>query len=273
MAVKGQYGYIPRDPDRPVLTYESYLDPRAAVALPPVPMDADIDRASLVPSWPMYCNGPDPANATCCPGSPNGCGCCVWAAVGHFIQAMTAYADEEVILPPQAIITGYASTGYDPQTGANDNGTDPQSALEYMRSVGMTDAAGKVHKVAGYALVGNPANELVLGQILNTFGAYYCAYNIAQAQEDQFSADEPFAWSPGSPIAGGHMMTIQRRAVGWDIYKPVTWGTLWSANRAFQRRQAVEAYAVVTEDWIRLNGTTVEGMDLEQLLSDMSEVS
>lgn len=272
--VPGKRGYLPSDPERFRLTLESYVRPGAAVALPPVPLSADVDRAGKVTEWPMYCNGPDPENALVTPGSPDGCGDCTCAAIGHMIQAWTAYAGTEVTVPAASVISLYSAvSGYDPQTGANDNGADPQSVLEHLRSDGITDTAGHVHKVAGYAAFGNPANELLLGQVLDVFGSVYVAVNLAQAQEDQFSAGQPWAYDAGSPSLGGHMICLQRRATGADILRYVTWGELQPANKAFQAHQAAEAFAVVTEDWIAANGTTVEGMDLEQLLSDMSAVS
>jgi hypothetical protein len=272
--VPGKRGYLPSDPERFRLTLENYVRADAAVALPPVPMSQDVDRAGKVTSWPMYCNGPDPANAQACPGSPDGCGDCTCAAIGHMIQAWTAYASSEVTVSPEAVIGLYSAvTGYDPQSGENDNGADPQSVLEYLRQTGITDSAGHTHKVAGYAAFGNPANELLLGQVLDVFGSVYVAVNLAQAQEDQFSAGQPWAYEAGSPSLGGHMICLQRRATGTDILRYVTWGELQPANKAFQAHQAVDAYAVVTEDWIAANGTTVEGMDLEQLLSDMDAVS
>ena len=272
--VPGKRGLKPRDRSRFIPVLETYLDPRTAVALPPVPMSQDVDRASKVTDWPMYCNGPDPANATCCPGSPDGCGDCFWAAAAHEITAWTAYSGKSpVVVPPASVIAGYASTGYDPQSGENDEGTDPVQGLEFLRSTGLQDAEGNYHKVAGYAAFGNPANELLLGQVLDVFGSVLVAVNIDQAQEDQFSAGQPWTYEAGSPSLGGHMICLQRRATGTDILKYVTWGELQPANKAFQAHQAVDAYAVVTEDWIAANGTTVEGMDLEQLLSDMDAVS
>lgn len=271
MPAPGKYGYKPSPTGRYRPIFEAYVEPGIMTgALPFVPNSADVDRASLVSSWPMYCNGPDPANAEVCPGSPDGCGDCVWAALGHMIQSWTAYGDgPEVIIPPSEIIKGYATTGYNPADGSGDNGTDPLSALDYMRTTGYTDATGKVHKVAAFAQIGNPANTNLIAQALETFGTVYGAFSITQAQEDQFSAGQPWTYVEGSPSVGGHMICLQRRARGWDILKYVTWGQLQPCNLAFQRNQCSEAFAVVSEDYIRKNGTTVNGFNLDQLIADM----
>jgi hypothetical protein len=55
-------------------------------------------------------------------------------------------------------------------------------------------------------------------------------------------------------------------------YEYVTWGALEKATANFQANAATEAWAVVTADWVRANGTTVEGLDIQQLLADMADV-
>jgi hypothetical protein len=274
--VPGKRGLLPRDTSRPMLRLEDYVGAGGirTASLPPVPLSADVDRASRVSDWPMYCNGPDPENATCCPGSPDGCGDCFWAMGAHAVLAWTTYAGvPPVTIPAASVIKGYSSTGYDPQTGENDNGTEPTQGFDYLRTTGLTDAAGKAHKIVAVAAFGDPSDEELLGQVLSTFGSVPLAVNLQQAQEDQFGDGQPWTYVPGSPDIGGHMICLQRRATGTDILKDVTWGTLWETNKAFQRNQVADAYAVVTEDWIAANGTTVEGLNLQQLLADMPAVS
>jgi hypothetical protein len=271
--VAGHRGWQPRDRSRKIPVYESYLDPVVAMALPPVPLTADIDRASKVADWPMYSNGPDPENASCCPGSPDGCGDCMWAAPAHMLQGWSAYAGTEVTIPDSEVVKGYSTTGYNPQTGTGDNGTDAQTVLEYLRNVGYTDTAGKVHKIAGYAMLGNPADEVLLGQVLDTFGSVYVEVSLTEAQETQFASGQPWVYQAGSPGAGGHGICLQRRAAGPDSLRFVTWGALQPADRSFAFNQIVAAYAVVSQDWIEASGVTVTGLDLQQLLADMSYVS
>jgi hypothetical protein len=271
----GTYGRNPRDPSRFCLTLESYVYPQNAVELPPVAYNVDVDYATKVASWPMYCNGPDPENAVLCPGSPNGAGDCTCAAFGHMIQSWTAYAGTEITVPAKDIIAMYSAiSGYDPQTGANDNGCDMQTVLEYMRNTGLPDGAGTVHKVAGYARFGDPTNEALLATVLNAFGTVYIGANIQQAQEQQFSAGEPWAYVAGSAVVGGHAICLQqRRGTGTAKLEDVTWGALQPAATSFQQYCVDEAYAVVSQDFIDAHGTTVEGLDLAQLLADMSQVS
>jgi hypothetical protein len=271
------YGRKPRDFTRFAPRLEDYLAPVAGplrkTGLPPA--TGNIDRATKVSSWPMYCNGPDPANP---PASPDGLGDCTCAAIGHMIQAWTAYAGTEVTVPASEIITLYSAvSGYDPATGANDNGAAMQDVLDYMKSTGITDSSGHVHKVVAYAAFGNPTDETLLAQVLDVFGTVYSGIACPESAQTEFG-NGPWTYVPGSPIEGGHAICLQRRANGGNgIDNFVTWGALQPATRGFvynymSEAQGGEAWAVVTQDWVNANGTTVLGMDLSQLISDMQFV-
>lgn len=271
----GKLGRLPRDTSIAVPHFEDYLEAGGVLPLPNVSYRADVDYATSVSSWPMYCNGPDPENALVCPGSPDGCGDCVWAYQGHAIQAWTRYnAVAEVTLPASSIIAGYATTGYDPQTGANDNGTDIGTALRYMMQQGLADATGKVHKIAGYALFRDPHNQELLAQGLDIGGTLCFGANMQQAQMDQTNAGQPWDYVAGSPEIGGHCFGFQqRRGSGTHKLVFVTWGQLQQATDAFLNHCVDEVYYVVSEDDIALNGTNRAGFKLAQLLADMPQFS
>jgi hypothetical protein len=145
--------------------------------------------------------------------------------------------------------------------------------LADQQSAGITDASGKVHTVAGYAAFGNPADETLLGQVLDVFGTVYVGINVQQQMETEFSDQQPWTWKRGGEVIGGHAICLQRRlGSGKAPLEYVTWGALQPATVSFQAHAAEEAWAVVTQDWLTANGTTVEGLDLQQLLADMSGV-
>lgn len=260
----GKYGRLHPDPARPRLTLEKYLDPRAALSragLPPVPLSQDIDRASAVQSWPVYLN--------------DQLGDCTIAAVGHMYGAWTQYAGAgEALFSDNAIQETYSRVGgYVPGDPSTDNGCVMQDVLADQESVGIDDTSGKVHKVAGYAAFGNPADETLLGQVLDVFGTVYVGINCQASIQQEFADEQPWTWTPGEPVEGGHAICLQRRlGSGKAPLEYVTWGALQPATTNFQANAAEEAWAVVTQDWLQANGTTVEGLDLQQLLSDMAYV-
>ena len=260
----GKYGRLHPDPARPRLTLERYLDPRAALSrrgLPPVPLTVDIDRASAVQSWPVYLN--------------DQLGDCTIAAIGHMYGAWTTYAGSaEALFSDTAIQEAYSRVGgYVPGDSSTDQGCVMQDVLADQQANGLDDVSGKVHQVAGYAAFGNPADEVLLGQVLDVFGTVYVGINVQQRQEDEFASQRPWTWQRGGQVIGGHAVCLQRRlGSGSAPLEYVTWGALQPATVSFQAHAAEEAWAVVTRDWLQANGTTVEGLDLQQLLADMADV-
>lgn len=260
----GKYGRRPPDPTRRRLTLERYLDPRTALSragLPPVPLSRDVDRASKVKAWPMYLN--------------DRLGDCTIAAIGHMYGAWTQYAaGAEALFGDDQVQAVYSRVGgYVPGDEGTDGGCVMQDVLADQEATGITDCADRVHKVAGYAAFGNPADEVLLGQVLDVFGTVYVGINCQASILTEFSAGKPWTWTPGEPVEGGHAICLQRRlGSGRAPLEYVTWGALQSATTGFQAHAAEEAWAVVTQDWLRANGTTVEGLDLRQLLADMRHV-
>jgi hypothetical protein len=254
-----KYGRLPRDFSKYAPTLENYL---SAAGLPSAPLC--IDRASKVASWPMYMNGPDPANP---PASPDGIEDCTCAAPGHIVQGWTAYAGTGVTLPDSAILTAYeAVSGYNPATGANDNGAEMADVCAYWQKTGFG-----THKLAGYAALGDPTDIALLGQILNTFGTVYVGINCPESAQTQFG--DIWTYSPGSPIEGGHAICLQQTVTDqMGCLHFVTWGALQKAEVAFVEHYVEEAWCVVSEDWIDANGTTIEGLDLTQLIADSQDV-
>lgn len=264
----GKYGLIPHDPARFAPRLENYVrGPLRVTGLPPA--NGDIDRCSKITDWGMQGN--------------DEWGDCVEAMVIHADEAMNAYAGHAVTYSSSYGPKLYSQiTGFDPNAGPpgdnpTDQGTNIQDALEFWKNTGLKDASGKTHKLAGYAQFGNPADETLLGQVLDVFGCVLVGVALQQDQEDQFSAGEPWDYVPGDPFIGGHGIPLQRRrAGGIGTLEYVTWGAVTKATRSFQYHCAGqgngEAWAVVTSDWVAANGTTIEGLDLEQLLADLQFV-
>lgn len=271
----GKRGALKPDPTRYVPTLEHYLRPwegpiAAGVFLPPA--TGDIDRLTRVADFPMYCNGPDPANP---PEIPDGVGDCTIAEKAHSFSAMRVYAGyDEPSFSSTEIIKAYSACGgYVLGDESTDNGCDPVTVFKYMQSTGLKDTSGYVHKIAGFAQFGDPQNLPLMAQVLNTFGSVALAIDCPQSAEDDFSNGTPWTYVPGSPSLGGHMICLQRRRVGGvGILECPTWGAWAAITRRFMVHQIQAAYAGVSEDFISANGTTIQGYDLEQLLTDSSAV-
>jgi len=258
--IPGKRGRLPRDITRFAPRLEHYVTgPLRVAGLPPA--SGVIDRCTNVGDWQMALN--------------DQIGDCTIAGACHMFAAMSVYGGHpEPLFSDAEIVTAYSAvSGYVPGNPITDNGADMQSVLDYLKSTGMTDEAGQTHKVAGYAAFGDPADEVLLAQVLDVFGSVYVGVSLPASAEQEFASGQPWDYQPTSPEAGGHCIVLQKRAVGQaGVLEYVTWGAVQRTTRGFQRHYAEEAYAVVTEDWLQANGDSVSGLNLQQLLSDLQFV-
>lgn len=266
MPQPGKYGRRPLDRSKPVLILEKYLDPRnplSVAGLPPVPWLADVDRSSQVPSYPMYMN--------------DTIGDCTIAALGHLFGAVSVYGGSPEVLFADPVIESVYSRvgGYVPGDPNTDNGCFCIDVLNDNQANGITDTAGVTHKVEAHAMLGNPADEVLLLQCLDVFGSVYVGFNVQQQIETEFSQGGVWTWTPGQPVVGGHCVVLQRRYPPGSMHgilEYVTWGARQRADFGWQAGAVEEAHVVVTPEWIQRNGTSVAGLDLQQMLADMQNV-
>lgn len=256
----GKRGRLPRDITRFAPRLEHYVrGPLRVGGLPPA--SGVIDRCSEVTDWQMALN--------------DQLGDCTIAGACHMLAAMAVYGGHpEPLFSDQEVTTAYSAvSGYVPGDESTDNGADMQTVLEYLKSAGLADETGKTHRVAGYAAFGDPRDEVLLAQVLDVFGSVYIGVDLPASAQQEFSGGEPWDWQPSSQIEGGHCIVLQKRSVGGTgVLDYVTWGAVTKATRGFQWHYASEAWAVCTEDWITANGTSIEGLDLQQMLSDLQFV-
>lgn len=215
------------------------------------PAPAVVDYASKVLNWPMYLN--------------DQLGDCTIAGVGHMLQAWTAYASKEFDVTDSDVLTTYeAVSGYDPSTGANDNGANEQDVLQYLHDTGI---AG--HKVAAFTQVDH-TSRAEMKQALNIFGSVYLGIMVPGSMQEQFAAGQPIDVVPGAQIEGGHCVVIQK----WDDQYAyiVTWGALVPMTWEFFEAYGEEAWAIVTQDFIEQNGKTPGGLDVKSLVADFKSL-
>lgn len=264
----GKGGRIPRNPERPVPILEQYIVPRSDLAvassLTRIPLSAEVDRSSKVPSWPMYAN--------------DSLGDCTCAAAGHMVTAWSAFGSGAAVSFTDTVIIGLYSKagGYVPGDPSTDNGADMQTVLEVLRQDGIADTSGKVHKVAAYAMFGNSANEVLRGSVLETFGTVYDGFNCPESALTEFDNGQVWTYEPASPNDGGHAVCMQHRYPAGSeqgISEWVTWGALQRGTFGFIAQYFDESYCVVSQDYVDAAGVSPDGYDLEQLLADMASVS
>jgi hypothetical protein len=234
------------------LNLAKYLD-FSALPAPPVV----VDRASKVTSWPMYGN--------------DTIGDCTCATVGHQIQALTTYASTEETVPESSVIELYSSvSGYDPVTGANDNGAVIQDVINYWRKHGVENDPGKV---LAFAQLKQLDSITTVRQVLEIFGTVYIGLDVPQSAMDQFRAGEPWTVVNESPVEGGHAVPVQYIDGSANPVGVITWAKLQVMSWEFWTTYVEEAWVVITQDWLEKNGSTIEGFSLTALGADFAAIT
>jgi len=218
--------------------------------LPPPP--ASENWAARVRDWPMMAN--------------DRIGDCTCAAAGHMIEQWTTYAGRAAVPADKTIIAAYSAiAGYDPRTGANDNGAVELDVLNYWRHHGIAS-----HKILAYVAL-EPKNHLQVKDAVLLFGNCYIGLALPQTAQRQVVWTVP----PGGPTGagapgswGGHAVPVVAYdergliCVTWGMLKRMTW-TFWDAY-------CDEAYAVLSKDWInKVSDQAPNRFDLVTLQKDL----
>jgi hypothetical protein len=223
----------------------------AALAALPAPPAAIVETADL--TFGMF--GNDRA------------GDCTVAQLGNQIIAQTALATGTTItVPVDEVIAFYSSiSGYDPDTGANDNGCDEDDVMARFQSSGLSG-----YKSAGSVSI-NTRNHMHLMQARWVFGAFALGVQLPKSAEDQFDAGEPFTVPWYSPIVGAHeICVVDYDASGLYV---VTWAGRTLATWPWVERYAIDAHVAASTAYLRSDGTTPGGLTLAQLGVDLPFVA
>ena len=128
-------------------------------------------------------------------------GDCTCAAAGHLMMEWTANAQSKIFTPSDAqIIAAYSAiTGYNPKTGANDNGAQEIDVLNYWRQTGI---AG--HKIQAYMAL-EPSNHTHIMDGTWIFGGCYIGLALPKSAQAQTSNKQ--IWSVPPSGTGGRRRT------------------------------------------------------------------
>jgi hypothetical protein len=244
-----KYGRLPNDPDKPRLKLGDYFTPSF-----PLPGEADW-HSKVAGQWGMYLN--------------DTIGDCTCAEVCHQILSESAYGGSGLLrLSDQDCLNAYcAVSGYDPATGANDNGAAIQNVLGYWRGTGFGG-----HKCVAFAEADvQDMNAIKYG--VATFGSLDLGLLVPQVMEQQFAAGLPFRLTDDDgQILGGHSIEL----VGYDVHGwlyVVTWGRVVRMSIPFFLKYVEEAWAVILPQWLNRVGADPLGVNLRGLESDLSDLT
>jgi len=227
-------------------------------ALPPPPATCDLTK-KVGSSWGMMEN--------------DQIGDCTCAAAGHLLMEWTENAKGKMFTPTdKQIVAAYSAiTGYDPTTGANDNGAQELDVLNYWRQTGI---AG--HKISAYMAL-EPANHTHVMDSVYIFGGCYIGVQLPKTAQAQTQNHQPWSVPPsgttgdGAPGSwGGHAIPV----VAYDSrgVTVVTWGALQTMTWEFWKAYCDEAYAILSSDYLSGKNQTPQGFNLAQLQEDLADL-
>lgn len=223
-------------------------------ALPEPP--ASIDFTAKVSAWQMMKN--------------DTLGDCTCAAAGHLVMEWTSLLGSEVVPTDDQIVAAYSAiSGYDPATGAHDDGAVEVDVLNYWRRTGI---AGR--QIVAYAAL-EPGNVEHVRDAVYLFDGVYIgvALPVSAQRQRVWSVPPGGATGQGAPGSwGGHAVPV----VGYDRrgLTVVTWGATKRMTWGFWRAYCDEAYAIISQDFIdKSSGRSTEGFDLAALQADLRAVT
>jgi hypothetical protein len=275
-------GALPRPHGVRIPRLENYVSHELlAASLPAV--SGVVDRESLVATWPMYANGPDP-DAPAPVQARGGAGCCTCAGVAHAISQWTAYSGRVkggALFTDNAVLGLYtAVSGYNVDTGANDNGASLYQVLDQVMDVGIKDTAGNLHKIEGYVDIASFNDLGYLKQVLNAFGTVYLGVNVSNQDEESFNNRQPFSLAQAGKNVGpdgiDHCVIMSLSAFGVSGVANdetiITWGAEQKIDVNWASTNIGEAIAIITSDWIEANGDSPIGQAVSAILAELKSI-
>jgi len=251
----GKLPAAPRPTDLKFAKYRTDL-------LPEPPATFGFDHAVAPTDWGMLGN--------------DAYGDCVWAGAAHEHMLLTATQNTQRPSPTTArftdtsVLRAYADvTGFDPVTGANDNGTNVHDAMSYRKNTGILDANGRRHKIGAYLSL-TPGDMTELAEALYLFECVGIGFEFPQSAMDQFNSGQRWAVVPGgSPIEGGHYVPVVSKQNTFSV-KVITWGRLQTMTQPFYKKYCDEAWCFVAPDALNDRGLTARGFDVATLNADLA---
>ena len=197
-------------------------------------------------------------------------GDCVFAAEAHHDVVWTNNAQPGSFGGYSAadVLAAYSAvTGWNPTDPTTDRGTVYLDGLNYWRSTGI-----KGRRIYAYGAV-DWKNVPLMHSCIYALGGVQLGLALPAGAEGMTAAT---GWTvpaqdavPGS--WGGHAVPVVDYTAGW--YWCVTWGQLWPLSEAFVALYGDEAYACISQDWLRNPTTPAGAVDLEALGQQLAEVT
>ncbi len=235
-------GKLPPRHDARTLRLETYLDPKA---LPPIPSAFDFADGVNLPMW-----------------LNDRIGDCGIAAPAGLATIWNARAGKPVTITDKDVLKSYSDvSGFDQQTGQNDNGCVLLDVLKYLMTTGI---AG--HTIGAYGDVGNSNTSLM-------FAAIWLCEGLNIGVQLPFYCEQTNNWlQPSNQIAGGHDV-ILTGADGTGNFIGRTWGgRKLIISPRFMGAQCDELHFELSKDQLDGKGLAANHLSMADIQTDVLAV-
>lgn len=264
-------GKAPATYDRRDLLFTDFRSGKAGQRYAAAPVDFGVARTARV-KLSMLGNGPsdDDSLPTDWSAAIGGAGDCTCADSVNRVKISNALANKDVPVNAKCAIDLYSAiTGYDPKTGANDNGANMRDVLNYCRSTGVTDADGDVHKIGGFCALSAGDWTQAL-EALAVFDFVSLGIEFPQSAMDQFGEGKPWTVVKSSPVDGGHDVLMLSRPELNEV-GVATWAKIQPMTEEFFKTYCDEAYGVFMPEAL-VDGKSPEGFQMSDFVEALKEL-
>lgn len=190
-------------------------------------------------------------------------GDCTCAAKAHILMAVTANNGHMVTPTLDQVIEMYSAvSGYDPVTGANDNGAAMTDVNDYLLKNGL---AGR--KILGWVQI-NQSNREHFEQCVNLFGACDTGVQLPNSAMEQFNAGKPWdVVSDDGGIDGGH--DVPYLGFGSQGETCITWAKEQPTGIPWFAKYVDEGYGIIWDDWFDTTGVAPNHFNKDALWADL----
>lgn len=197
-------------------------------------------------------------------------GDCVFAGAAHETMMWGAMAGKSISFSDSVVLKDYGKvTGFNPNDPGTDQGTDMQAAASFRRKSGIHDTKRKLHKIIAYlAIRKTDLDEHFAAAYL--FGAIGIGIQFPDYAMNQFDSGEPWDYSPGGKIEGGHYVPFAGRAANGNV-QVITWGRVQEMTPKFFKHYNDESIVYLTNEDLKA-GVTPEGFNVDQLTADLAKL-
>jgi hypothetical protein len=192
-------------------------------------------------------------------------GDCAIAAPAHQAFLSTSYTRAITNPTLDDVIKAYSAiSGYDPATGANDNGCAMTDVWNYVSTTGIGQ-----YKIAGWVQI-DPTNLTHVRQAIHAFGGVQIGVQLPNSAMDQFNAGQDWTVVQNDGgIAGGHAIYGCGYPDGNNI-AVVSWGRALMASLPWLAKYCDEMYAIVSLDFIYTqSGLSPSHLNIDALKQDL----